>query len=56
MKFLARTVLPFVCGAVTAVNLSLLVGVNPNYEAEWWKIAIALACAALSYHASELMD
>lgn len=41
-QFLFNSFVPFSCGGVFVMNLSVLIGSNPNYNASWWKVAIAL--------------
>jgi len=45
MRYLAQTWVPFFCGSVVVMNLSRLVEVNPNYDAAWWKVGMALFLA-----------
>lgn len=47
MRYLAQTWVPFFCGSVVVMNLSRLVETNPNYEAAWWKVAMALMLAVV---------
>lgn len=47
MSYIARTVLPFLCGVVASINATVLLGVNPNYDAAWWKVFLALVLAAV---------
>lgn len=45
MKYMMRSFAPFLCGGVFVANLSLLIGTNPNYEASWFNVVIALLVA-----------
>lgn len=36
-------------GAIIALNLAKLVGTNPNYDAQWWKVGAALIMG-ISWH------
>lgn len=47
MRYLAQTWVPFFCGNVVAMNLSRLIETNPNYDAAWWKVALAIAFAVV---------
>ncbi len=46
MKFIYHMFGMFACGVVFAANMSLLVGINETFQAEWWKIALTLIIAA----------
>lgn len=48
-KILGRSILPMFSGAIIAFNLAKLVGTNPNYDAQWWKVGAALIMG-LSWH------
>lgn len=48
MRYLAQTWVPFFCGSVVVMNLSRLVETNQNYEAAWWKVAMALFIAVVA--------
>ena len=32
----------FISGMVVAINLSVLIGGDPNYDAAWWKVGLAV--------------
>lgn len=38
----------FGSGFVAALNLAVLRGINPSYDAEWWKVVVCVLFAALS--------
>ena len=38
----------FLSGAVVAINLSRLIPTNEAYDAQWWKIGLALVFAAVN--------
>lgn len=40
IKFLFRSFAPFCAGGGVMANLSRLIETNPNYDAQWWKVAI----------------
>ena len=42
MKYLYRTFIPFLAGVIVIMNLVRLVPTNPGYDAQWWKVVIAL--------------
>lgn len=42
MRYVAHTFVCFLAGAVAAINLETLVSVNPYYDAQWWKVALAV--------------
>lgn len=57
MRLFTRVFIAFMCGMVTAINLSKLVDVNPSYEGSWWKVAFAvLLCLALAARPREKHD
>ncbi len=33
---------PFAAGIVCAINLEQLIETNPNYDAQWWKVGLAV--------------
>jgi hypothetical protein len=39
------TLLPFLAGIVLAINLEKLIVTNQDYDAQWWKVGLALAGA-----------
>jgi len=48
MRYIAQTLIPFLCGIVISINLSLLIGGNPFYEASWLKVILAAIAAVIS--------
>jgi len=46
----------FMAGMVAAINLSCLVDTNPDYDAQWWKVALATSfgiCCFLTTNTEE---
>ena len=41
-NYMFRSFGPFMCGATVMANLSKLMHTNPNYDAQWWKVGLAL--------------
>ena len=45
LKFVCVCVICFSSGWVVCQNLIFLIGMNMDYDAAWWKIAIAVSIA-----------
>ena len=45
MRFIYHSAGLFFCGVVFAANMSLLVGINETFTADWWKVAFSLIIA-----------
>ena len=43
MRFVAKILVPLLCGGVVVMNLPALVAVNPAYEPAGWRVFLALA-------------
>jgi hypothetical protein len=47
-SFLFNTLVPFLCGAIVAVNLERLLDLGRGYHASWLNIFVCLLLAAMS--------
>lgn len=41
------TLMPFLAGIVLAINLEQLIPTNENYDAQWWKVILAVVAGLI---------
>ena len=47
MQWFGSSLAPFMGGVVVAINLTQLIPTNIEYEASWWKVAVAVGLSLI---------